>query len=343
MLPAFGLHTQILANRRRSAILIAGLFVLFYLLAFALALLVSVFAEPGDTVELADLVDSALWTMLWLAPAVTLLVAGWVWIGLRFNRSILSLTTGSHDVSRKNAPKLYKMLEALCISRGMATPQLHILETPAPNAYASGARPQDYTITVTRGLIDLLDEREMKAVLAHELTHIRNDDVRTMMIAVLVVGIMSFVGEMIFRILFDKPSLLIRAGSSKEGGKGGGAKLLAILIALVCIVLAWFLSIVIRFSLSRRREYLADAGAVELTHDPDAMISALTKIAGKGELEGQPSSVMELCLDNPRSGFADLFATHPSIEDRIEALVRYAGGRPVASETEAGAPEAPAA
>lgn len=346
MLPAFGLHTQILANRRRSALLIAGLFLLFYLLAFAMALLVSVFVEPGDTVELADLVDSALWNMLWVAPAVTALVAAWVWVGLRFNRFIVSLTTGSHDVSRKNAPKLYKMLESLCISRGMATPALHILETTAPNAYASGVRPEDYTITVTRGLIDLLDEREMRAVLAHELTHIRNDDVRTMMIAVFVVGIMSFVGELTFRILFDKPSLLVSASGSKGNDKGGGAKLLAILIALVCIALAWFLSLVIRFSLSRQREYLADAGAVELTHDPDAMISALRKIAGKGELEGQPSGIMELCLDNPRSGFADLFATHPSIEDRIDALVRYAGGRSdeVAPGTSpvAAAPESPA-
>jgi heat shock protein HtpX len=95
------------------------------------------------------------------------------------------------------------------------------------------------------------------------------------------------------------------------------------------IVVAWLLSVVIRFSLSRRREYLADAGAVELTHNADAMISALAKIKGKGELEGVPSAVMELCLDNPRSGFSDLFATHPSIEERIDALTRYAGGKPV--------------
>ena len=108
------------------------------------------------------------------------------------------------------------------------------------------------------------------------------------------------------------------------------------------MLFAWALSLVIRFALSRSREYLADAGSVELTKNPDAMISALLKISGRGELEGVPSGLMEMCVDNPRSGFADLFATHPAIEDRIDALVRYAGGHrpPPLPELPAG-PEAP--
>src|SRR6201999_2408286 len=100
-----------------------------------------------------------------------------------------------------------------------------------------------------------------------------------------------------------------------------------ILIAVALIALAWLLSIVIRFALSRKREFLADAGAVELTKNPNAMISALRKIEGRGELEGATSAVMEMCVDNPRSGFADLFATHPSIDSRVEAIVKFAAGR----------------
>jgi heat shock protein HtpX len=115
------------------------------------------------------------------------------------------------------------------------------------------------------------------------------------------------------------------SGSTKR--RGGGAALAAVAVALTAIALAWFLSIVIRFALMRSREFLADAGAVELTKNPDALISALLKIDGRGELDGVPSGIMEMCVDNPRSGFADLFATHPSIEKRVEALVRYAGGR----------------
>ena len=112
--------------------------------------------------------------------------------------------------------------------------------------------------------------------------------------------------------------------SSSDSGKGGG--FIAIAIALALIALAWLLSIVIRFALSRQREFLADAGAVELTKNPDAMISALRKIEGRGELEESPSAVMEMCVDNPRSGFADLFATHPPIDKRVAALVQFAGG-----------------
>ena len=115
-----------------------------------------------------------------------------------------------------------------------------------------------------------------------------------------------------------------RSSGDSDRGKGGGG--IAIVIAFALIAVAWLLSVVIRFALSRKREYLADAGSVELTKDPDAMISALRKIEGRGELEGATSAVMEMCIDNPREGFADLFATHPSIESRIAALIQFAGG-----------------
>lgn len=341
MLPAFGLYTHIQANRRRSALLIAGLFVLFYLMALGLALLLRAWQDDGSA-AFETLFEGALRDCLWFAPLVTALVALWVWCGFRFNGFILGLATGSEPLTRRTDRRLHGLLENLCISRGIAVPKLLVLETEAPNAFASGTRAEQYAITVTRGLLDLLDEHELEAVLAHELTHIRNDDVRTMMVAVLVVGVISFVGEIVYRGLRESPGLITDSSDSKKGG----GKLIAILVAAVFILVAWGLSVVIRFSLSRRREYLADAGAVELTKNPDAMISALRKIDGKGEIQGVPSAVMELCLDNPRSGFSDLFATHPSVEDRIAALLRYAGGRAPASADAApreGVPEAPAA
>ncbi|MCB5176959.1 M48 family metallopeptidase [Microvirga lenta] len=342
MLSAFGLYTHIQANRRRSGFLIAGLFVLFYLLAFALAILRRAWLDDG-TGSFEAILQAAARDSLWLAPAATALAALWVWCGFRLNTLILNLTTGSTAVTRAEAPRPYALLQNLCISRGMTMPKLRILETTAPNAYASGTRPDQYTITLTRGLLDTLDDRELEAVLAHELTHIRNGDVRTMMVAVLVVGIISFLGEMIYRWLANSPGLWRASTSRRSSGKGGGgARLAAVLVAVLFIVVAWQLSVVIRFALSRRREYLADAGAVELTKNPDAMISALRKIEGKGEIEGVPSAVMELCLDNPRSGFSDLFATHPTVEDRIDALVRFAGGHPVIAPVLA-EPEAPAA
>src|SRR5581483_9620733 len=209
------------------------------------------------------------------------------------------------------------------------------------NAFSTGMNERQYAITVTRGLQHALDDKEMEAVLGHELTHIRNGDVRLMVIAVVIAGVISFFGELVFRLFFQQAYWGggRRSRDEREGRGGAGA---AILIALALIVVAWLLSVVIRFALSRQREYLADAGAVELTKNPDAMIRALRKIEGRGELPRATSAIMEMCVDNPREDFSDIFATHPSIDDRVAALVQYAGGHdpgPLALRAPEPAPE----
>jgi heat shock protein HtpX len=202
---------------------------------------------------------------------------------------------------------------------------LRIADDDALNAFATGLNPKQYSITVTRGLLAALNDAEIEAVLGHELTHIRNGDVRMMVIAVIMAGVVSFFAELFFRMFFHSGMRWRGRGGDGER-KGSGGAFFAILIAVVLIAVAWLLSVMIRFALSRRREYLADAGAVELTKNPDAMITSLRKIEGRGELEGSTSAVMELCVDNPRQGFVDLFATHPSIDSRIDALIKFAGG-----------------
>lgn len=320
MLPAFGLHTHIEANRRRSGLLMAGLFALVYLLTFAGAILFRVFTgSKGGPRSLADYLVTAGWDTLVISPVVTLAAILWIYFALRYNAWLVDLVTGAAELPKDDAPHLHAALEELCISRGMRVPALKVIEGPELNAYASGLTQDQVAITFTRGLLEALTEEEQKAVLAHELTHIRNEDVSLMVTAVVIAGILSFAGELVFRSG-------IRFRSSDSDKKGSGA-FLAVLVALACILVAWMLSQVIRFALSRRREFLADAGAVELTKNPDAMISALLKIQGRGELPGVPSGVMEMCVDNPRSGFADIFATHPSVESRVDALVRFAGGR----------------
>jgi heat shock protein HtpX len=173
-------------------------------------------------------------------------------------------------------------------------------------------------------LLDRLDDAEIESVLGHELTHIRNGDVRMMVVAVIIVGAISFFTELIFRLWFYN-SLGFRGGRSDERRGGGGAGV-AVLVAIALLVVAYLLSFLIRLALSRSREFLADAGSVELTKNPDAMISALRKIEGRGELPGATSSIMEMCIDNPREGFGELFDTHPSVESRITAIVKFAGG-----------------
>jgi heat shock protein HtpX len=320
---AYGLYTHIQSNKRRSIALLFGLFFLVYLMVFAGALVAEAL---GRDAPIDLLIRKALQDLIWAAPVATLGTIVWIVIAYFFNQALIDAVTGGEEVTRKEQPRLYNILENLCISRGITMPKLKVTQDEALNAFASGLNEKQYSITVTQGLLDHLDDREIEAVLGHELTHIRNGDVRMLVIAVIIAGVIGFFAELLFRLMFQGG---FRWGggsrSSSSDRKGGGAGI-AIIIAIALVAVAWLLSVVIRFALSRRREFLADAGSVELTKDPDGMILALRKIEGRGELHGATSAVMEMCIDNPREGFADLFATHPSIESRIAALIQFAGG-----------------
>jgi heat shock protein HtpX len=323
MAAAYGLYTHIQSNRRRSIALLLGLFFLVYLMVYAGALLAESLIYDAS---LAWLLRAAWRDLLWAAPVATVATLAWIVIAYFFHQALIDAVTGGREVTRKEAPRLYNLLENLCISRGIPMPRLKIAENEALNAFASGLNRRQYAITVTSGLMAGLDDAELEAVLGHELTHIRNGDVRMLVISVIIAGVIGFFAELVFRLLFQG-GVRWSGGRSGGGDRGKGGAGFAIVIAIGLIAVAWLLSIVIRFALSRRREFLADAGAVELTKNPDAMILALRKIEGRGELEGATSAVMEMCVDNPREGFADLFATHPSIDSRVEALVKFAGGR----------------
>jgi heat shock protein HtpX len=321
---AYGLYTHIQSNRRRSVVLLIGLFVLVYLMTYAGALIAEVLIR-GDA-RLEFLLAAALRQTIGALPWVTIGTALWILIAYKFHQSMIDAVTGGHDVTRQEQPRLYNLLENLCISRGIAMPKLKVMDSDALNAFATGLNEKQYSITVTTGLLAGLDDQEIEAVLGHELTHIRNGDVRLLVIAVIIAGVISFFAELVFRMLFQGGFGRRGSRSSGNGDRGKGGAGAAIFIAVALIALAWLLSVVIRFALSRQREFLADAGSVELTKNPDAMIMALRKIEERGELEGATSAVMEMCVDNPRSGIADLFATHPSIDSRVEAIVKFAGG-----------------
>ena len=314
---AYGLYTHIRANKRRSIALLIGLFLLVYLLVYAGALI----GEALGSIEPIDvLARSAFADTLYAAPFATAGTALWILIAYKFHQSMIDAVTGGREMTRQQAPRLYNLLENLCISRGITAPKLKVIQEDSLNAFAAGMNERQYSITVTSGLLDNLNDAQVESVLGHELTHIRNGDVRLLVIAVIIAGVISFFAELIYRLLWQ--------GGFRWRGRDGdrrGAGM-ALLIALALIAIAWMLSIVIRFALSRKREYLADAGSVELTKNPDAMISALRKIEGRGELAGATSAVMEMCLDNPRQGFSNIFDTHPPIDSRVAALVQFAGG-----------------
>jgi heat shock protein HtpX len=332
---AYGLYTHIAANKTRSMILLACLFVLVYVIVYAGALVIEVMNNGQGTVNYYLMV--ALHDVIRTLPFSTGAVLLWIVIAYFFHQSMIDAITGGEAVTRQQQPRLYNLLENLCISRGIPMPRLKIMESDALNAFATGLNPRQYSVTVTTGLLNNLNDQEIEAVLGHELTHIRNGDVQMMVIAVIIAGVVGFFAELLFRGFSNFGYVGWGSGggrsssSSSDSGSGdrkggGGAAVLMIVVAVVLIILAWALSQFVKLALSRAREYLADAGSVELTKNPDAMISALRKIEGRGELPGATSAVMELCVDNPREGFADLFATHPSVESRVEALVKYAGG-----------------
>jgi len=319
---AYGLYTHIQANKRRSIALLIGLFFLVYVMVFAGALAAE--ALTGDA-SLAWLLNRARQDFIVALPWATLGTIAWILIAYKFHQSMIDAITGGQEVTRREEPRLWNLLENLCISRGILMPKLKVVESDALNAFASGLSAKQYSVTVTRGLMQSLDDAELESVLGHELTHIRNGDVRMLVIAVVIAGVVSFFGELVFRMFFYSNFRWRRGGGDGER-RGSGGALPALLIALALVALAWLLSVVIRFALSRRREFLADAGSVELTKNPDAMITALRKIEGRGELERANSAVMEMCVDNPRHDFANLFDTHPPIDARVGALVKYAGG-----------------
>ncbi|HWV96640.1 MAG TPA: M48 family metallopeptidase, partial [Xanthobacteraceae bacterium] len=314
---AYGLYTHIASNKTRSMLLLAGLFFLVYVMVFAGALLAEVLLHDGRAV--GYYLNAAWRDMIGAVPVATIATAIWIVVAYFFHQKIIDLVTGGREVTRTEQPRLYNQLENLCISRGIPMPKLKVMESPALNAFATGLNSRQYAVTVTSGLLNNLDDAEIEAVLGHELTHIRNGDVQLMVVAVIIAGVIGFFGELFFRIFFNG-NFRIGSGrsSSSDGDRkgGGGGAILAVLIAVALIALAWILSQVVRFALSRSREFLADAGSVELTKNPDAMISALRKIENRGELPGATSAVMEMCVDNPREGFADLFATHPSVDER---------------------------
>jgi heat shock protein HtpX len=328
---AYGLYTHIASNKTRSMLLLAGLFLLIYVMVFAGALIGEVVVNSNGSV--AYYINAATRDLIKALPFATIGAVLWIVIAYFGHQKMIDAITGSESVTRQEQPRLYNLLENLCISRGIPMPKLKVMDSDALNAFATGLNPRQYSVTVTTGLLRALNDDEMEAVLGHELTHIRNGDVQLMVVAVIIAGVVGFAAELFFRIFINSGfrfggSRSSRSSSSSDSdskGSGGGA-VIVIIIAVALIALAWALSLVVRFALSRSRELLADAGSVELTKNPDAMISALRKIENRGELPGATSAVMEMCIDNPREGFADLFATHPSVDSRVAALVKFAGG-----------------
>src|SRR5580700_9326374 len=198
---AYGLYTHIASNRFRSMLLLAGLFVLIYVMVYAGALIAEVMINSGGPVDYY--LAAAARDLVKAFPYATLAAALWIVIAYFFHQSIVDAVTGGEDVTRQQQPRLYNLLENLCISRGIPMPKLKIVNSDALNAFATGLNARQYAITVTTGLLNALNDQEIESVLGHELTHIRNGDVQLMVVAVIIAGVVGFFAELVFRMFFN--------------------------------------------------------------------------------------------------------------------------------------------
>lgn len=325
-LAAAGLTTHILNNHLKSAVLLAGFPLLLCLMLAGffggLDLLSQGAMLRGGNYNWDHAANSALAGILRYGHWAVAGAAVWFLIAWFFHGSMMRAATGAMPVSRQQMPGIYNLLENLCISRGIPMPSFEIIDSPALNAFASGINDKTYKIVLTRGLVERLSEDELEGVIAHELTHIMNRDVRLLIVSVIFVGMISFFAEMAFRMMVHggRPNFYARRGGNREGG---GA-LLVLLLALAILALGYVFALLIRFALSRKREFLADAGAVELTKNPEAMMRALLVISGQDKVAGMPDDVQQMCIENS-ANFMGIFATHPPISERIDVLSRMTG------------------
>jgi len=246
------------------------------------------------------------------------LTAAWFVIAYFFHNKMIERATSAEPMSRKENPRVYNLLENLCISQGMAMPALNIINDDSLNAFASGINQKSFTITLSKGIIEKLTDEELEGVIAHELSHIINRDVRLLIISIIFVGIFSFISEMILR------------GSNFFGSRNSDGKinLPFILISIFTSIVAFLIARMLHFAISRKREYLADAGAAEITRKPYALASALRKISADPYIEAVTRrDVAQLFMHNPqfteKNFFGNLFSTHPPIEERIALLEQY--------------------
>lgn len=311
-----GLQQQISANNRKSIVLLLAFPLLVLAMVFAVVFFFN-FSEDGP-----PSLDYVIELYIPTIPITFIVVAIWFTIAYFAHSSMINSASGSQTLSRKENMRVYNLTENLCMSIGMNMPTLRIIESQALNAFASGLNEKSYTVTLTKGIIEKLNDEELEGVIAHELMHIRNKDVRLLIVTIIFVGIFSFLVQIAFRsVLYGGMSRNRR----KDDGKG-------MIIILVIALVAYLLSILFKFSLSRKREYLADSGAAEMTRNPKALASALRKISNNHHVdEIKSEDVQQMFIENSPEdtsmnflgNLGGLFATHPPIEKRIKILEQF--------------------
>ena len=296
------LQEQIRSNRLRTGVVLLG----FAFLVAALVVGVAGLYDPG------------------IAGVVGIAAIAYGIFSYFSSGKIIAAASGAHPVTKAEQPELYRAVENAAIGAGLTkTPDVYIIDDVAPNAFAAGRDPQHAYVAATTGLLALLDRRELEGVMAHEIAHVRNRDVRLMSLAAVLVGVIALVSDIVMRMT------LFGGGRRREGGLGA----IGAIVGIAALILAPIGAALLQMSLSRRREYLADASAVEISGDPEGLASALAKLRDdKHPLKKVTRATAHLYIESPlrdhaglRSSLGGLFDTHPPLEERIRRLEQMGG------------------
>ncbi|HJM04723.1 MAG TPA: M48 family metalloprotease [Candidatus Saccharimonadaceae bacterium] len=290
------MYKAIAANKRNTILIMA----LFIGLVAGIGYVVSaLYGEPSIT-----------W---WVLAGVTI----YALIQYFAAAKLATAMTGAKQIEKRDNPRLYRMVENLSITLGMPMPKVYVIDDPAPNAFATGRDPKHAIVAATTGLMEIMDDNELEAVMAHEMGHVQNYDIRVSMIAFGLVSAIAILSDIVLRMLFF--------GGDRRDSNMHPAVLI---IGLVVVILAPIIATMVQLAVSRQREFLADASGAMTTRDPESLAKALEKLQSYGQpMKRQNSSTAHLFFSNPlkKGGLSKLFSSHPPLEDRIERLRTNAG------------------
>lgn len=329
------MHTQIRRNNIMSIVLLLMFPLIMLVMIWIFLALLNYFGngyydQYGNVVHEMDLATINYY-FIQAVPWVVIGVGVWFAIAYFANTSMIRNAVGAQPLTRKENPRIYNIVENLCMSCGMDMPMINVVNDPQLNAFASGIDKKSYTVTVTTGLMNRLNDEELAGVLGHELTHIRNHDTRLLITSIIFVGIISTIMSMVMRTM-NNVMVFGRYSSDSRDGRGTGLSLILILvIGIICSIIAYVFTLLTRFAISRKREYMADAGGAELCGNPLALASALRKIsANPGLGDVGRDDIAQMYIIHPGSAVKgimsfinSLFATHPSTESRIRILEQF--------------------
>lgn len=286
------MYSQISANKRKTVLIMVS----FVVLIAALFALLAAYFGGNYSVFYGGLIGATVYA------AITY-----------YSGSKMSLAvSGAQKIQKSDNPRLWRIVENLAITDGLPMPQVYIINDPAPNAFATGRDPRHSAVATTSGLLDIMDDNELKGVLAHELGHIKNYDIRVSMIAFALTAVISLIADILLRMTF------FRSDDSEDNNSS-----VFLVLGIVAAILAPIVASLIQLAISRQREYLADATGALTTRYPEGLASALTKIGQTGStLKKQNTATAHLFFANPLrgKGLANLFSTHPPIAERIARL-----------------------